>query len=48
MKLLFDQNISYRIIQKIEDIFPESRQVRNIKLENSTDSQIWEYARVNE
>ena len=47
MKLLFDQNISYRIIQKIEDIFPESRQVRNLNLENSNDSQIWNYARLN-
>lgn len=28
MKLLFDQNISYRIPPLIEDIFPESKQVR--------------------
>jgi hypothetical protein len=34
MKLLFDQNISYRIIQKIADIFPDSKQVTNLKLEN--------------
>ena len=45
MKLLFDQNISYRISQLIEDIFPESKQVRNLKLENSTDRQIWDYAK---
>ncbi len=47
MNLLFDQNISYRITQLLEDIFPESKQVRNLKLENSTDRQIWDYAREN-
>ena len=47
MKLLFDQNISYRITHLIEDIFPKSKQVRDLKLENSTDSQIWEYAKNN-
>ena len=48
MNLLFDQNISYRITQLLEDIFPESKQVRNLKLENSTDRQIWDYAREND
>ncbi len=48
MKLLFDQNISYRIIKAIVDIFPESKQVRNLNLENSTDNQIWDYAKMND
>jgi predicted nuclease of predicted toxin-antitoxin system len=48
MKLLFDQNISYRIIRIIEDIFPDSKQVINLNLENSTDSQIWDYAKLND
>jgi predicted nuclease of predicted toxin-antitoxin system len=47
MKLLFDQNISYRIPQLIEDIFPESKQVRNLKLENTTDRRIWDFAKKN-
>ncbi|WP_341902866.1 DUF5615 family PIN-like protein [Fluviicola taffensis] len=28
MKLLFDQNISHRIIHFIQDIFPDAKQVR--------------------
>lgn len=45
MKLLFDQNISHRLVTRLKDIFPESRQIRDLDLENSTDKQIWEYAK---
>ena len=45
MKLLFDQNISHRLISLIQDILPEAIQVRQIGLENSSDKQIWEYAK---
>ena len=45
MKLLFDQNISHRLISLIQDILPEARQVRQMGLENSSDKQIWEYAK---
>ncbi len=48
MKLLFDQNISYRLIKLINDLFPESKQVRELGLENSTDSEIFEYAKRND
>ena len=47
MKLLFDQNISFRVAAKIQDIFPGSIQVREVSLENSKDTFIWEYARTN-
>jgi len=47
MKLLLDQNISFRIANKIQDIFPESRQVKDLGLENSKDSAIWVYAKEN-
>lgn len=47
MRLLFDQNISHRIVTRLHDILPESRQIRDLNLENSTDKQIWEYAREN-
>ncbi len=47
MKLLFDQNISFRILSKIEDIYPEDQQVRELELEDSTDKQIWQYANQN-
>lgn len=45
MKLLFDQNISFRVIKKIADNYPEAKQVRMLGLENYADMQIWEYAR---
>ena len=48
MKLLFDQNISFRIIKKIEDILPFASQVRLLGLENSTDIDIWDYAKKND
>jgi predicted nuclease of predicted toxin-antitoxin system len=47
MKLLFDQNISFRIVSKLADKFQEAQQVRELGLENSTDREIWEYAKQN-
>ena len=48
MKLLLDQNISFRITNKIQDLFPGSKQVRDLDLENSKDSSIWTYAKEND
>ncbi len=47
MKLLFDQNISHRIIQKIQEAFPEAKQIRELGLENLSDIEIWDYAKLN-
>jgi predicted nuclease of predicted toxin-antitoxin system len=47
VKLLFDQNISFRIVKKVEDILPFSSQVRLLGLENTRDAEIWEYAKSN-
>ena len=47
MKLLLDQNISFRITSKIQDLFPDSKQVRDLGLENTKDSFIWNYAKEN-
>ncbi|MFK8044209.1 MAG: DUF5615 family PIN-like protein [Crocinitomicaceae bacterium] len=48
MKILFDQNISFKIIRKIDDIFPLAKQVRNLNLENSSDRKKWEFAKEND
>jgi len=48
MKLLFDQNISFRLIKKIIDIYPDAKQVRELGLENATDIEIFEFAKNNE
>ena len=45
MKLLFDQNISFRIVSKISDFFPEAKQGRKLKLVNYSDKEIWNYAK---
>lgn len=48
MKLLFDQNISFRILSKIILNFPEAKQVRQLGIENYSDLEIWKYAKRNE
>jgi predicted nuclease of predicted toxin-antitoxin system len=48
MKLLFDQNISYRILKKIEADYPNAQQVRRLGLDNTSDIEIWEYAKKHE
>lgn len=45
MKLLFDQNISHKIVGQLSEVFPECTQVRILALENATDREIWKYAR---
>jgi predicted nuclease of predicted toxin-antitoxin system len=47
MKLLLDQNISFRIVSKIQDLYPGSKQVRELGLENSKDFTIWSFAQDN-
>lgn len=44
MKLLFDQNISHRIIKLLADEFSGCSQIRQLQLENKTDKEIWTFA----
>jgi len=46
-KLLFDNNISHRVLPKIVDIFPNSLHVMLKNLDESTDLEVWKYARLN-
>lgn len=48
MKLLFDQNLSPRLVKRLTDIYPDSNHVYLIGLDTVPDSIIWEYARDNE
>jgi predicted nuclease of predicted toxin-antitoxin system len=48
MNLLFDQNISFRLINKITKVFPVCKQVKELSLDNSTDLNIWHYAKKND
>jgi len=45
VKLLLDQNISYRLVKKLESVFPGIQQVSNVGLTNKTDRSIWDFAR---
>lgn len=47
MKLLFDQNISFRLIKRILNIFPNAKQVRELGLEGASDIKIFDYAEKN-
>ncbi len=47
MKLLFDQNLSYRLCRMLADIFPQAEQVKRAGLERASDDAIWDYARRN-
>jgi predicted nuclease of predicted toxin-antitoxin system len=44
MKLLLDENLSYRIVRKIRDLFPGSEHVNRSKLRERSDRSVCEYA----
>jgi predicted nuclease of predicted toxin-antitoxin system len=45
MKLLFDHNLSYKLVARLADLFPNSEHVRNVNLHEADDRPVWEYAR---
>lgn len=47
MKLLFDQNLSWRLPVKLADLYPDSQHVREAGMKESEDIDIWEYAKAN-
>ena len=48
MKLLFDENLSHKLVRRLADIFPYSVHVRDIGLKAADDPVVWEYARDND
>jgi predicted nuclease of predicted toxin-antitoxin system len=47
MKLLFDQNISHKLVNELEELFPDSSHVRLLGLHTASDEKVWNYARDN-
>jgi predicted nuclease of predicted toxin-antitoxin system len=47
MKLLFDQNISFRVMRLLPDSFSECRHVRSVGLNDCNDEDIWLFAKQN-
>ena len=47
MKLLFDQNLSFKLCRLLADAFPDSNQIRLIGMEQAEDQVIWRFAKAN-
>jgi len=48
MRLLFDQNLSFRLVERLRDLYPETKHVRDVGLTAADDGDVWAYARENE
>jgi len=48
VKLLFDQNLSPRLVVRLADVFPDSQHVFQLGLDRASDEDIWIYARDHE
>ena len=48
MKLLLDQNLSYRLIQSLQSEYPGSEHVHMLGMGDVPDKDIWNYARAND
>ncbi len=46
--LLFDENLSPRLVNQLADIYPSSAHVSSVGLSNALDKVVWEYARQND
>lgn len=44
MKLLFDQNLSPHLVNRLSDLYPNSTHVSKVGLDRVLDYEIWEYA----
>ncbi len=45
MKLLFDQNLSFKLCESIADLFPKSNHVGPLGLSEADDGNVWDYAK---
>ncbi len=48
MRLLFDQNISFRLVKELNDLFPGSSHTIEVGLQTSDDFAVWTFAKQNE
>jgi predicted nuclease of predicted toxin-antitoxin system len=47
VKLLFDQNLSRKLVVRLQDIYPDSSHVQFHKLAEVTDTEVWNFAKKN-
>ncbi|MBL1208405.1 DUF5615 family PIN-like protein [Geminocystis sp. GBBB08] len=46
MRLLFDQNLSRKLVGRLADIFPNSTHVQFLEMTSANDNEIWELAKL--
>ncbi|MEO1672135.1 MAG: DUF5615 family PIN-like protein [Cyanobacteria bacterium J06631_2] len=44
MKLLFDHNLSPRLVDRLKDLYPNSNHLFNLQLDTVEDFIVWQYA----
>ena len=47
MKLLFDENLSRKLVSRLADLYPGSMHVADAALVESPDRDVWEFAKAN-
>lgn len=45
MRLLFDQNLSPKLVERLSDLYPGSGHVQQFGLDLADDGQVWDHAR---
>jgi predicted nuclease of predicted toxin-antitoxin system len=48
MKLLFDENLSPKLTDRLSDLFPNSLHVRDVGMNKTIDPIVWNYAKDND
>jgi len=47
VKLLFDENLSSRLVQSLASLYPGAEHVQDLQLDAADDAQIWGFAEAN-
>lgn len=47
MKLLFDRNLSPRLVKRLADLFPDSCHIYGLGMDQADDREVWTYAQNN-
>jgi predicted nuclease of predicted toxin-antitoxin system len=48
MRLLFDQNLSPKLVQRLRDVYPNASHVSLSGLDRASDEAVWSYARTHD
>jgi predicted nuclease of predicted toxin-antitoxin system len=48
VKLLFDENLSHKLANRLAELFPDSVHVRDVGMKATDDPTVWDYAKEND